>query len=399
MDLVVGQDLTVSVNPDHKDNGGAQLIYADYTNLPKVVKVGGLIFIDDGLISLEVTSLGDDFVKTRVVNSGKLGSKKGVNLPEVDVDLPAVSVKDAADLLFGVEQDVDMVFASFIRKASDVQEVRDVLGEKGKHIKIISKIENHEGVRNFDSILAASDGVMVARGDLGIEIDAQKVFLAQKMIISKCNIAGKPVICATQMLESMTFNPRPTRAEVSDVANAVLDGSDCVMLSGETAKGSYPIEAVTMMANICREAESALFRLPLYNSLKELTKNPSHTETVACSAVNAAEESNAGVIIVMTTSGATARLVSKYRPSCPIIAVTRNGHTARCSHLSRGCHPLFYQEERHAEWQHDVNNRIQAAMDLAKSKGIVKVGDPVVTIQGWAQGSGHTNTIRLINVE
>ncbi|KAF8741802.1 pyruvate kinase family, partial [Rhizoctonia solani] len=400
--ITAGHEFIVTVDPQYAESCDDKRLYMDYANLPAVTSPGKLIYVDDGILSLLVLSIDGKDVHVRAVNNGTLSSRKGVNLPKTPVDLPALSEKDKKDLQFGVKNGVDMVFASFIRRAQDVIDIREVLGPDGAAIKIIVKIENEQGVENFDEILREADGVMVARGDLGIEIPASQVFIAQKMMIAKCNIAGKPVICATQMLESMTYNPRPTRAEVSDVANAVLDGADCVMLSGETAKGSYPIQSVLMMAETCFLAESAICYPPLYDELRAVTPRPTETaETVAMAAVAAAQEQGASAILVLSTSGNTARLVSKYRPSVPIITITRNQQTARQIHLHRGCYPFWYPEPRGiegAQWQRDVDNRIRFGLRSALKLKIIKTGTTVIAIQGWKGGLGHTNTLRVLSV-
>jgi len=400
VELVEGKMIKLSLDEKDFETGDASCIYVDYKNLTKVVKKGDSIFVDDGLISLTVVETGPDYCNCEIANGGMLGSKKGCNLPGIEVDLPPVSEKDKSDLRFGVEQGVDMVFASFIRKAADVHAVREVLGEEGKNIMIISKIENHEGVKRIDEVIEASDGIMVARGDMGIEIPPEKVFIAQKILTSKCNLAGKPCIVATQMLESMITKPRPTRAEASDVANAVLDGADCVMLSGETAKGKYPLNCVRMQHKIAREAEAAVFHRKHFEELhfvKGMTLDP--TEAIACAVVEASYKCTAAAIIVLTRSGKSAALISSYRPRAPILTVTRFEQTARQSHLWRGCFPLLFTEPVISPWSDDVDCRVQFAITVGKQRQFLKSGSFVIVVTGWQPGSGFTNTMRVVKVE
>ncbi|KAL6816649.1 pyruvate kinase [Trichoderma sp. SZMC 28015] len=403
--ITVGTVMNITTDEKYITACDTQNMYVDYKNITKVIQPGRVIYVDDGVLAFDVLSIKDDkTVEVRARNNGFISSRKGVNLPNTDVDLPALSEKDKADLRFGVKNGVDMVFASFIRRAQDIKDIRDVLGPEGKQIQIIAKIENRQGLNNFAEILEETDGVMVARGDLGIEIPAAEVFAAQKKMIAMCNIAGKPVICATQMLESMIKNPRPTRAEISDVGNAVTDGADCVMLSGETAKGNYPAESVREMHEASLKAENTIPYVSHFEELCTLVKRPvSPVESCAMAAVRASLDLGAGGIIVLSTSGDSARLLSKYRPICPIFMVTRNPTTSRFSHLYRGVYPFLYPEQKPdfetVNWQEDVDKRIKWAVTHAIELGTLTAGDTVVVVQGWKGGMGNTNTLRIVRAD
>ena len=361
-----GSKVVVTTDPKYKDDCTANMLYVDYANITKVVSVNGTIYVDDGILALRIDQIVDPkTINCTATSSHQLTSKRGINLPNANVALPAVTEKDRADLLFGVEQGVDIIFASFIRSAQQVREVRQVLGEKGKNIQVIAKIENHQGVRDIDEILQEVDGIMVARGDLGVEIPAEKVMVAQKMLISKCNILGKPVICATQMLESMTFNPRPTRAEVSDVANAVLDGADCVMLSGETAKGNYPVEAVQYMKRICIEAQHARRGASFFEAIRDLQPVPLPVEESICaSAVFNTFEVDAKALIVLSNTGRSAKLVAKYQPRCPVVCVSQQRYVCRALAVVRNVNCVFYNSDSLGP-DNDRERRVKLGMKYA----------------------------------
>ena len=370
--------------------GDVNIVSVTYADLPKDVHRGSRILIDDGLIELKVEDITETDVVCKVVNGGVVKSRKGVNLPGVEVNLPSLMEKDIEDLKFGVENGFDIVAASFIRSAEDVLKIRRVLEENGGgQMHIISKIENQQGVENIDKILEASDGIMVARGDLGVEIPPEEVPLVQKILIAKANRIGKPVITATQMLESMVHSPRPTRAEANDVANAIFDGSDAIMLSGETAAGAYPLEAVATMARVALKAESAVdYAAKLANTTEPARVNI--TNAISMAACATAAELKTAAITTVTKSGFTARMISRYRPACPLIASTSDETVWRQMNLIWGCKPMLYTGELPRGGVFDT------ALEIAVKSGLLKNGDTVVSALGMPLGfSGATNTLRV----
>ena len=382
---------------DYSYKGDNTKLACSYPALAKSVTPGQSILVADGSLVLTVLTcdVAAGEVQCRIENNAAIGERKNMNLPGVVVDLPTLTEKDINDIQnFGVKNGVDFIAASFVRKASDVHKIREVLGEEGKDIQIICKIENLEGLENYDAILAATDGIMVARGDLGMEIPPEKVFLAQKMMIREANIAGKPVVTATQMLESMIVNPRPTRAECSDVANAVLDGTDCVMLSGETANGEHFEAAITIMARTCIEAEQSVNYNGLYesvrNSCRERYGQLSKGDTIASAAVKTTVDVHAKAIVVLSESGTTAKSIAKFRPSVPVCVLTPS--TSICRQVNgvfKGCHSIT------VESLEDTDLLVKEVEDELINRKVIKEGDSIVIVCGTSHGRGATDQVKV----
>ena len=371
--------------------GTQDIVSVSYEGLPDDVEVGSYIYIDDGLVQLEVTEIKDGTdVICKAINNGVLSNHKGVNLPGRQTNLPSLTPKDIDDIKFGIENDIDFIAASFVRKKEDVYDIRRVLEDHGgEHIKIFSKIESQEGVDNLDEIIDASDGIMIARGDLGIEIRTELIPMVQKEMIRKTNLAAKPVITATQMLDSMIRNPRPTRAETTDVANAIIDGTDCVMLSGETAGGKYPIEAVRTMRNICVTTElSDDFNKNVYET--DISSFNNTTNAIARNTCDISKELDAKAIISCTASGSTSRVISKFKPKTNIVAATTTDRVARQLSVVWGVYPVVIQEAN------ETDELIERAIFGALNDGYVEEGDLTVLTAGIPLGvSGSSNLIKV----
>jgi len=372
--------------------GSSEIVTLPFPNLPAQLKRGQIIYVDDAKLKFKVTSIDDTEINTRVEVAGELSSSKGFTVPGADYEITGITEKDKNDLKFGLECGVDWIASSFVRSADDIKPLRKVMREIGCRVPIIAKIERPEAVRNIKSIIEVYDAIMVARGDLGIELPIDEVPMIQKMIIKHCNQAGKPVITATQMLDSMIYNARPTRAEVTDVANAIIDGTDATMLSGETAMGMYPIQTVKMMDSIARKTEKALDYKGICNARMEYTTHDV-TEAIGESAAKLAQDLNVAAIITCTFGGTTARLVSKYRPKAPIIAAASNDNTARMLTLSWGVTPMY------VEMAKDTDGLIENATEAAMESRLVKKGDTILILAGVPVGiPGNTSLIRVVTV-
>ena len=384
-----GDTIVLSSNGEHK----ADTIPVNFTKFGEDVSAGSVILLDDGKMKLQVTHTDGTLVTAEVLVGGMLSSRKRVSLPDIEVNLPSLSEKDRDDIIFGVAQEVDFFAASFVRKAEDVENVRQVIRDCGGHQAIIAKIENRQGVNNLAQILEAADGLMVARGDLGVEMPAEEVPIIQKRIIKAANIAGKPVITATQMLESMISSPTPTRAEASDVTNSIFDGTDAVMLSGETAIGSYPLEAVRFLAKTARISEEALdYETILADGLRY--RRPVITDAISYASCATAADLSAAAIITSTTSGSTARRVARYRPHTPIIAFSPVPATLRLMQLIRGVIP------RPCAKSHSLDEQIRDIIQSALQEKLIEVGERVVITAGLPlHTAGTTNTLKVLRVD
>lgn len=389
-ELKAGQEFILTTE---EVKGTKDRVSISYKNLPNDITEGMAILIDDGLIELKVKEVKETEIVCTVINGGFVSNKKGVNVPGADLSMPFISDVDREDILFGIKMGFDFLAASFVRCKDDILEVRRIMDEHGAKTKIIAKIENMQGIRNLEEILEVSDGIMVARGDMGVEIPLEEVPVIQKKMIKKAVAMGKQVITATQMLESMTKNPRPTRAEATDVANAIYDGTTAIMLSGETASGAYPVEAVRTMARIAERAETDIDYVNRFQRM-ESTKENSITDAISHATCTTAMDIHAAAIITVTMSGFTAEMLARYKPTCPIISCSIEPQVCRQTNLLWGVKPLHVKKEDTTE---DLFN---AAVRESLEAGYINKGDVVVITAGVPLGiSGRTNMIRVVEVE
>lgn len=399
--LKKGEEVVLTNEAGAENTCDRSMLWVSSAYFLQEAQPGQTILLGDGLLSLLIKEkMEGGRILTTVSTEGVASNKCHIHIPKV-VPAPENKLTDADKTVikFAMDQNVDMIFASWVWTAEVVTEIREMLGDKGSSMRIVANIENHAAIKNFDAILEVADGIMVARGDLGMDLAPEKVFIAQKNLIGRANAAGKPVICAAQMLESMSSNPRPTRAEANDVANAILDGADCVMLSRETAIGKAPVKALQVICSIAREAEMAVHHDHLYRQLRMITPVPADSvHSTAMAAVEAASHSNASAIIVVTSTGHSAAMISRYRPPCLIVAVTKSHHTVRALHLHRSVYPVLHDAASCDEWMEDVDFRIHHAMKICKKRGYFKTGSTCILVTGSTQGAGWTNTIRTIVV-
>ncbi|RVE43528.1 hypothetical protein evm_011813 [Chilo suppressalis] len=397
VELKTGEVVRLTSDETYKDRCSTYTVYVDFMYFADQMNKGNLVLIDNESIMLKVEMISATTVTCKIERGGFLGSYKDVFVPNVTFTMPNFTERDKFDIEMAIKNQVDIVILQFVNKGETILELRNMLGEKGKKIVIVANIQTIEGFKNFDDIINVANGIIITRQELGSDITPKKLVIAQKNMIARANKANVPVLISAHLLSSMRYKKVPLRSELLDVGNCIIDGADGLILTAETAIGLYPEETVAYLANACKEAEACIWSKQLFSDLIEKTPLPCDQVTgTALAAVMAAHRVIAAAIVVVTTTGKSAELVAKYRPRCPIVAVTRYAPIARIMHLWRGIIPIVYEDSPDIDWEHDLEKRVNFCTKWAMSTGFVRVGDPLVIVSGWRQGSGFTNTTRIV---
>ncbi|PZC86603.1 pyruvate kinase [Helicoverpa armigera] len=397
VELKPGEVVRLTTDETYKERCSTYTVYVDFMSFAEQMNKGDFILLDNETIMLKVEMISSTTLTCKIERGGVLGSYKDVFVPNVILNMPNYTEKDKLDIEMAINNQVDVIIASFVNTASCILELRAILGDKGKKLAVVANIQTIEGFRNFDSIMLEANGVMISRQELGSDITPKKLVIAQKNMIARANRVNCPICVSAHILSSMRFKKIPLRAELLDIANCILDGVDSLVLCAETAVGQYPVEAVAVMSNTCKEAEACVWTKQVFYDFIDKTPLPCDQSTGAAMAgVLAAQRSIAAAIIVVTTSGKSAQTVAKFRPRCPILAVTRYAMVARQLHMWRGIVPIIYEDAPETEWAADLEKRVNFVIKWSIERGFIRIGDPIVIVSGWRQGSGFTNTMRVV---